>query len=146
KFLAKIASDLNKPNGLTIIRPEEVETFLRELPVGKIHGVGPAAERRLHERGLRTVGDLGKRSREELDAWFGSHGEWLFNISRGVDPRPVVRDRDAKSVSHEHTFGRDVTDREHLRAIMLAQTEDVARRLRRHEFRAKGITLKIRYG
>lgn len=146
KFLAKLASEVNKPDGLAIIRPDAVLSFLRDLPVGKLHGVGPAAERRLHERNLRTVGDIARISREELDRWFGSHGEWLFNISRGRDPRPVVRDRDAKSVSHEHTFGRDVTDREHLRAIMLAQTEDVARRLRRHEFRAKGITLKIRYG
>ena len=120
KFLAKIASDWRKPDGLFVIQPEEVETFLTPLPVGRIPGVGKVTEKRLAEQGIKTVGDLRALELSVLEGHFGRYGVRLHELARGVDYNPVVPDRPTKSVSAEDTFPQDVP---------LGETEPMIRRL-----------------
>jgi len=108
KFLAKIASDWNKPDGQFEIRADEVEAFMQELPVEKIWGVGKRTAEKLHRMELKTCGDLQKRTLVELDQRFGKFGQQLHELCRGVDHRPVNPDRERKSVSNERTFSDDV--------------------------------------
>ena len=146
KFLAKIASDLEKPDGLTVIEPDQVDDFLTRLPIGKIPGVGPVAEMRLHAQGVRVIRDVRRFDRDELEQLFGTSAQRYWNLARGIDERPVVVDGEAKSIGHEQTFGTDVDQADEIRRVMLDQTEQVARRLRRHGLSARTVTLKIRYG
>lgn len=146
KFLAKLASDLEKPDGLTIIAPETIDEILLPLPVERIWGVGPKTAERLHQLGIETVRDLRGLSREELDRRFGAGGEHFWRLARGLDTREVVSHGDAKSISHEQTFEEDREDPADVRRILLRQTEAVAHRLREHGLLAKTVTLKIRYG
>ena len=146
KFLAKLASDMNKPVGLTVIRSEDVDRVLPPLPVTRIWGVGKATDERMRTYGVRTIGDLRKKSEAWLREFFGSEAERYYRLSRGIDERPVVGDSDAKSIGHEQTFERDVTDREAVLAVMLDQAEQVGARLRRHGLTARGLSLKIRFG
>jgi len=120
KFLAKIASDWRKPNGLFVIQPAEVEEFLTPLPVSRISGVGKVTEEKLAKLGLRTVGGLRARSLEELQTLFGRYGQRLYELARGIDDNPVVPNRPTQSVSAEDTFEQDV---------LLAETEPMIRRL-----------------
>lgn len=147
KFLAKLASDMDKPDGLTVIPPGSIEETIAPLPVGRVWGVGPAAEEKLHRHHLRTVGDLQRQTLEQLTRRLGQEfGGHLYRLCHGIDDRPVVPEREAKSVGHEQTFREDLEDADHVRAIMLNQCEDVARRLRiNHQF-ARGVTVKIRFG
>jgi len=120
KFLAKIASDWRKPNGLFVIQPEDIDTFLPPLPVGRIPGVGRVTERSLQERGVKTVGDLRSLELADLESSFGRYGVRLYELARGIDESPVVPDRPTKSISAEDTFEHDVP---------LEETESVIRRL-----------------
>src|ERR1035437_1631944 len=120
KFLAKIASDWRKPDGLFVILPEEVDKFLPPLQVGRIPGVGKVTEARLEKLGIRTVGDLRNFELPTLEGHFGRHGLRLYELARGIDESPVVPDRPTQSVSAEDTFERDVP---------LAETEPLIRRL-----------------
>jgi DNA polymerase-4 len=120
KFLAKIASDWRKPDGLFVIQPDEVATFLPPLPVGRIPGVGKVTEARLAKLGILTVGDLQGLELPALESGFGSHGLRLYQLARGIDENPVVPDRPTQSVSAEDTFERDVP---------LSETEPMIRRL-----------------
>lgn len=120
KFLAKIASDWKKPNGLFVIQPAEVETFLMSLPVGRIPGVGKVTEERLGKLDIRTVGNLPARSLEELQTIFGRYGLRLYELARGIDDNPVEPNRPAQSISAEDTFETDV---------LLTETEPMIRRL-----------------
>lgn len=120
KFLAKIASDWRKPNGLFVIQPAEVEAFLTPLQVGRIPGVGKVTEGKLARLGLRTVGELRARSVEELQKLFGRYGQRLYELARGIDHSPVVPNRPTQSISAEDTFERDV---------LLADTEPMIRHL-----------------
>jgi DNA polymerase-4 len=108
KFLAKIASDWRKPDGLFVIQPEEVEAFLTPLHVGRIPGVGRVTEKRLEELGIRTVGDLRNLESSLLERRFGRYGIRLYELARGVDHNPVVADRPTKSISAEDTFEKDL--------------------------------------
>src|SRR5580704_11107589 len=108
KFLAKIASDWRKPDGLFVIQPEAVDTFLPPLPVGRLPGVGKVTEARLEELGIRTVGDLRAHPLDELEDNFGRYGLRLYQLTRGIDHSPVVPDRPTKSISAEDTFAQDV--------------------------------------
>ncbi|OED45284.1 DNA polymerase IV [Endozoicomonas sp. (ex Bugula neritina AB1)] len=110
KFLAKIASDWKKPNGLFVIPPDEMESFIFELPVKKIHGVGKVTAGKLDKRSIITCGQLRQYSKLELNRWFGSFGERLWLLSRGIDDRPVQTDRRRKSQSVEHTYDSDLKD------------------------------------
>ncbi len=109
KFLAKIASDWNKPDGLCVIRPQQAQQFLLPLPVRKIPGVGRVMQARLHQQGIHTIADLHARSPEELGAAFGSAGAWLHRRARGLDDSPVQTQRPVQSLSAEDTFGEDLT-------------------------------------
>ena len=120
KFLAKIASDWRKPNGLFVIQPVEVETFLTPLPVSRIPGVGKVTEQKLARFGIHTVGELRAHALEELQTLFGRYGQRLFELARGIDENPVVPNRPTKSISAEDTFEQDV---------LLAETEPMIRRL-----------------
>lgn len=110
KFVAKIASDWNKPDGLFVVRPDEVEAFIAPLPVNKVFGVGKVTEQKLHHLGIKKCGDLRKLSIEELQAKFGSFGERLYTLCRGKDEREVEPNRERKSISVEHTYPQDIPD------------------------------------
>lgn len=120
KFLAKIASDWKKPDGLFVIQPEEVESFLTPLPVGRIPGVGKVTEKRMEEIGVKTVGDLRNLDALVLEQCFGRYGARLYQLARGIDHSPVVPFRPTKSISAEDTFERDIS---------LEETEPMIRRL-----------------
>jgi len=146
KFLAKLASDIQKPNGLVVVKPEDVGRFLALLPISRLWGVGKATLPEFERRGTYTFGDALQLSFETLQQHFGERGEHFYQLVRGIDDRPVLPDREAKSISHEITFPVDVRDHEHLRSVILEQTDQVTRRLRRQGLVARTIGLKIRYG
>jgi DNA polymerase-4 len=108
KFLAKIASDWNKPNGQFTIKPDEIDDFVAKLPIGKIFGVGKVTERKMQKRGIKTCGDLRQFNKLELANNFGSFGDRLYNLSRGIDNRSVNTQRTRKSISVEHTYTPDI--------------------------------------
>lgn len=144
KFLAKLASDLEKPDGLVVVPRDAVQDFLDPLPVSRLWGAGKVTLQKLDEIRVRTFGDLRRLNEDELRRTFGDAGEHFYRLVRGIDDRPVVSDQQAKSISHEQTFATDLTDLEHLRSVLLRQTDDVARRLRRHGMLAKTVFVKIR--
>jgi DNA polymerase-4 len=146
KFLAKLASDLNKPDGLTIIRADEIEKTLSPLPINRIWGIGPKTAAKLESLAIRTIGDLCKYPAEFLQQRFGIEADRYLRLSQGKDVREVTPDHQAKSIGQEQTFGEDLTDPEDVRATLLGQTEQVGYRLRRHGLRAARITVKIRDG
>lgn len=146
KFLAKLASDLQKPDGLTVIGPDDVDRILPPLPIGKIWGIGPRTQARLNDLGIHTIGDIRKLPPEVLDAKFGIEGQRYYRLARGLDDRDVTPDSQAKSIGQEQTFGIDIADPEELRSVLLGQVEQVARRLRKSRLRARGLSLKIRDG
>jgi len=144
KFIAKLASDSQKPDGLVVVTQDGVRDFLEPLPIARLWGVGKASLPKLEKLGIRTFGDALYLSKDDWRRAFGQQGSRFHELVRGRDDRPVVSDREAKSISHEVTFSIDVTDHDHLRAVVLDQTDHVARRLRRHGLAARTITLKIR--
>jgi nucleotidyltransferase/DNA polymerase involved in DNA repair len=146
KFLAKIASDLKKPDGLVVVAPDGIEAFLGDLPISRLWGVGPKTEARLHEIGLLTIGAVRARKQEELTQTLGPGlGAHLYQLARGQDDRPVVPNWEPKSVSNETTFEEDTRDRELLVRTIRKLAESVGRRLRRDNYRARKVTLKIRF-
>ena len=145
KFIAKIASDLRKPNGLLLIRPEEVQQFLDPLPISRIWGVGPRTEERLGEMGVATILELRRLDATALEHRFGKLGQHLARLACGVDERPVVVERRAKSISQEHTFLEDTTDRAKMDESLSKMSEKVAGRLRRADWVARTVCLKLRY-
>jgi DNA polymerase-4 len=145
KFVAKIASDLEKPDGLVVVEPGQVVSFLAPLPIARLWGVGPRTREALEEMGIRTIGDLARIGRRRLVARFGVHGERLFDLARGHDEREVVPEWEAKSYSHEQTFARDQTDGELLEGVLLDQALRVSRRLRRDAVCGRVVVLKLRY-
>jgi DNA polymerase-4 len=145
KFLAKLASDHEKPDGFTVINQEDVQTFLNPLPVGRIWGVGKVAQRRLTNHGIHSVGELRQTSVEFLQQEFGSIGNRLWQLSHGIDERRVVTDSEARSISHERTFGVDITQIDTLESVALSLMEGVCFRLRDAEQKARTVNLKVRF-
>jgi len=145
KFLAKIASDIDKPRGFVVVEAAEVQAFLDPLPITRLWGVGKAAAQRLRGLGLYTVQDIRETPLATLVQALGNHGEHLRELAHGRDERPVVSDREAKSISHETTFAEDVRDRDALLAQLLHLTEQVAWRLRRQGLSGRTVQLKLRY-
>jgi DNA polymerase IV len=145
KFVAKIASDLQKPDGLVEVSPGEEAAFLRDLPLRRLWGVGPSAERELAILGARTIGDVTRLGRGRLEARLGALGVHLWELAQGIDQRPVVPWRDPKSIGAEETFGRDTRDVERLRATLLAQADRVAAELRSAGLLGRTVTLKLRF-
>lgn len=146
KFLAKLASDLEKPDGLVVVEPGSEAAFLRPLSVERLWGVGEKTARRLHGLGLKTIGDLADSPPALLERRLGqAHGRHLHQLANGVDDRPVHTGGGRKQIGRETTFGIDTTDREFVRTTLLALTEDVSAHLRRKGLAARTIILKIRF-
>jgi DNA polymerase IV len=144
KMVAKIASDLCKPDCLLEVRPEEVRDFLRPLPVGRLWGVGPVTEAALKAAGIATVGDLADGEPGKLRRHVGSLADVMRGLARGEDVRVVDAERDARSYGEENTFGTDVRDDRTVRGAIIAHGEAVARRLRHDGVRARTVVLKIK--
>jgi DNA polymerase-4 len=144
KMVAKIASDLAKPDGLLEVAPAEVAGFLAPLPVRRIWGVGPVAEQRLLAAGFQTIGDLVREEPRALVARLGAWGIALARLGQGRDLSEVEPYRDAVSYSEENTFGDDVSSRQVLEAALIAHAESVAQRLRRDRLRARTVVLKLK--
>ncbi|MFC0243404.1 DNA polymerase IV [Rhodopseudomonas telluris] len=144
KFLAKIASDLDKPRGFAALGQEDARAMLAPRPVGFIFGVGPATEARLGQRGFRTIADLQKADEIELMRQFGDEGRRLWRLARGIDDRKVVPDRGAKSISNETTFDTDIRDLETLERILWRLSEKVSSRLKGASLAGSTVTLKLK--
>ena len=145
KFMAKVASDMNKPNGLTVITPKNLPSILKELPVRKIPGIGPVTEKRMIRLGIRTVGELRQRTEKKLRKSFGKLGSWYFRIARGKDDRLVKPNRKRKSLGAERTFSHNLIDPIHLEEKLSELSEEVSRRLKNAGIKGKTLTLKITY-
>ncbi len=145
KFLAKLASDLEKPDGFTVIPPGEARALLASLPIGKLWGVGKVAEKQMHRFGIRKVGDLLAVPRDLVVEQFGDHAAHLLELAVGHDERAVIPVHEAKSIGNETTFREDISEADHLQDILDQLAAKVARRLRSHGFVARTVTLKARY-
>lgn len=145
KFLAKIASDADKPDGLVVVEPDKIQEFLDSLPVSRVWGIGKVATQRFNRCGIQTIAQLRGLDLKVLTELFGEQGAHLWQLAQGLDDRAVVPEKQAKSISHETTFSSDVNDLEILRTILMGLVDDVARRLRKNKLRGKTIQLKIRY-
>ncbi len=145
KFLAKIASDLEKPDGLVVVPRNQIQEFLDPLPVGRLWGVGKVTGGVFERLGVHTIGQLRHLSPATLRQRFGSQGEHFRKLAHGIDDRAVVPDREAKSISHETTFAMDISETDTLRAWLLELTEQVARRLRRQKQQTRTVQLKVRF-
>ncbi len=145
KFLAKIASDLNKPDGLSVIRPEQAEAFISSLPIRKFFGIGKATEAKMHQFGIRTGADLRRHSKLELQQRFGKSGEFYYNIVRGIDERPVRSSRQRKSIGKETTFSQDSIDASEIQSILEGIAGRIAELLSDKNMLARTITLKVKY-
>jgi DNA polymerase-4 len=146
KFLAKLASDLNKPDGFVVITEQNKQQILDPLPVGKIWGVGEVTEKALHYRGIRTIAQLRCTTAEELKGIVGNGATELLRLACGEDDSEVEPERQRKSLSSEQTFATDIRDAAILSSVLLEEVEEVAERLRRHRLKARTVTLKLRYG
>ncbi|MFY0256139.1 DNA polymerase IV [Chitinophaga sp. 30R24] len=145
KFVAKIASDLNKPDGLTFIGPSSVASFMEQLPVEKFHGVGKVTADKMKRMGLFTGADLKKLSEQELKNHFGKVGSFYYRIVRGIDDREVQPHRETKSLGAEDTFPHDLTDISAMEAELMKIGQTVYNRLQRYQLKGRTITLKIKY-
>ena len=144
KFLAKLATELGKPDGLMVIEPGRAAEVLGPLPVGRMWGVGAKGEKRLHALGVHTIGQLAALSEEVAAGSLGEAGRHLWRLAHGRDDRAVTPDEAAKSVSVETTFARDVGDRETLRGWLMGLSEELGERMRRVGVRGRTIELKVR--
>jgi len=145
KFVAKIASDLKKPDGLVVVPPEDVHKFLENLPVSRIWGVGKVTARILEEMGIRTIGQLSRFPVKLLESRLGKAGLEIWSLSRGEDDRPVEPYADARSISHEETFAEDIGDRKTIRRELYRLAEKVGYRLRKRGMRGNVVQVKVRY-
>ena len=145
KFVAKIASDLKKPDAFVVVEPAQVQSFLDPLPVTRLWGVGKVTADVFSRVGLQTISQLRKLSAKELTDLIGNSGEHYWRLAQGMDDRPVVPDREAKSISHETTFAEDIQDDEVLRDWLAELVDQVARRLRGNDLQGRTIEIKVRF-
>ena len=146
KFLAKVASDLQKPDGLVVVTGENLHRLLDSLAITRLWGVGPAAEKQFQKLNIRTIGQLRRCDERMVRELLGEAGEHFHRLANGVDDRPVTPDSQAKSIGTEQTFAVDIAEPQELRRILLQQCWQVARRLRRNQLKARTVTLKLRHG
>ena len=144
KYVAKVASDARKPDGLTVVAPDEVNGFLHPLPVDRLWGVGARACSRLRARGLDTIGDVAAAPPDDLERWFGSLGVHVHALAHGRDDRVVIPERDAKSIGSENTLDTDAVGEAAIRPWLLRAADTVARRLRAEGLTARGVRVKLR--
>lgn len=145
KFLAKMASDMNKPDGLCIIPYGREQEVLAPLPVRRLWGVGSVTEKKLLAAGFRTIADIQEAAPEKLSALLGNQGPLLKALSLGIDERPIISSRQVKSIGDESTYEYDLTDRPTIDREIAIHSDIVAQRLRRHDLAARTISLKIRF-
>lgn len=147
KFLAKVASDWKKPNGQFVIRPQDVEGFVKDLPIEKIFGVGKVTARKMHELGLKTCADIQKRSLTELHQWFGSWAQSLHNYAHGIDNRSVSTSWERKSLTVEETYNQDLQSLAACLKVVPELYEDFHNRLVKGEYqtRVKGMVVKLKF-
>lgn len=145
KFVAKIASDMQKPDGLTVVPRGKEKEFLWPLPVGKLWGVGKVTGAALQRMRVHTIGDLARVPAEFLKNRFGEHGLHLHRLANGIDERGVEPDHEVKSIGHEDTYDEDIRDGEIIRKELLSLAQRVSARMRRKGFRGRTVTLKVRY-
>jgi DNA polymerase IV len=145
KFVAKIASDLRKPDGLVVVTQAEVQSFLAPLPIERMWGVGPVAAERLHAAGFATIGDLARANPDTLAQFLGSWGRSVHELAQGKDDRPVEPHLPAKSVGAEETFEHDLTTIAELERELLAQSDRVARRLMSGGIAGQAVVVKVKY-
>jgi len=145
KFLAKVASDMNKPDGLYVIRPEQGAAFVQALNIGKFYGIGPATEKKMHSLGIYTGKDLKAWSLIDLQAHFGKSASYYYNIARGIDERPVKSFRARKSLGKETTFAADILDVDILLAHFKALAAQVFTSLDTYKLQGKRLTIKVKY-
>lgn len=146
KFIAKLASDQNKPDGLCVIPPHKGAAFVATLPVKRFHGVGPVTAAKMEKLGISTGADLASWPIERLEAHFGSSGRWYWRIARGIDEREVKSDRPYKSVSAERTFDVDYSQAEDLRRELTRVAGYAWQRIERSEVKGRTVTLKVKFG
>jgi DNA polymerase-4 len=145
KFIAKVASDMDKPDGLVIVRPSEVRAFLDALPIGRVPGIGKKSREQLSVLGVAKLGQIRRLSPMMLRERFGKYGDWLQRVANGVDDSPVVTYTQPKSISAELTLEENTKDVRTLKKHLKQQSERVARRLRKHHFKGRTVTLKLKY-
>lgn len=145
KFLAKIASDMDKPDGIYVIRPETAEAFIEQLEIRKFFGVGKVTEKKMHALSIYTGADLKSLSLSELQTYFGKSGSYYYNIARGLDERPVSSHRVRKSIGCEATFSDNVLDKKEVWNKLQSLAERLEQTLNNKQQRARTITLKVKY-
>lgn len=145
KFLAKLASDCHKPDGLKIITSSETQKFLADLPVSRMWGIGPKTTHLLAKDGILTVKDLQQMSLTRAELLFGNNARQMLELAMGIDNRPVIVNQPCKSIGHETTFAKDCLDKGLLNQVLLKLAEKISRRLRLHQVKGNTITLKIKY-
>ena len=145
KFLAKIASDLEKPNGFVVVEQANVTEFLDQLNIERVWGIGPKTQKKFLRLGVQRIGQLRKLPLETLKQLFGLNADHFWRLARGIDSRPVVPDRIAKAVGHESTFSKDIDNDDVLESWLWDLSDQVGRRLRRNEIFGKTIRVKIRF-
>ncbi len=145
KFLAKMASGMNKPNGMTVILPEDAETFVEALPIEKFHGIGKVTAAKMHDLNIKTGADLKERKLEFLVRQFGKSGNYYYNIARAKDNRAVEANRIRKSIGAENSFAQDLSDK----TAILQELEQIARtlhkRIEKHQAAGRTLTLKVKF-
>lgn len=145
KFLAKIASDLDKPDGLSVIQPDEAEAFIENLPIGKFYGVGKATQRKMESLGIHTGGDLKQWEEAGLVKKFGKAGHHYYRIAHAIDNRDVTSHRVRKSIGKERTFAEDISDLMWIDQILSELSEKIAQSMKKLNAAGKTVTLKVRY-
>lgn len=145
KFLAKIASDINKPNGQFLIKPEDGEAFVQQLPIGKFFGIGKVTEAKMHALGIQTGADLKQWPKEKLSQYFGKSGVYYYSIVRGIDERPVTSHRMRKSLGAETTFQTDIHDVEIMQQHLFQLAEQVVSGLQKKQLAGHTLTIKVKY-
>ncbi|MGE4579048.1 MAG: DNA polymerase IV [Desulfuromonadales bacterium] len=146
KYLAKLASEAAKPDGLKVIHPHEIEAFILPLPIGALWGIGSKGRERLNRLGINTIGELRRLSLAQLIQLFGVTGQRFYELARGIDDRPIIMDDTVKSIGQEETFPADLFDVDTLQTHLLRLTEKVASRLRKKSLLASALTIKVKYG
>lgn len=145
KFLAKIASDMQKPNGITVVRPDEAEAFVEQLPIEKFYGIGKVTADKMHHYGIHTGKDLKSRELHELTRLFGKSGIFFFSMARAIDEREVKNTRMRKSVGAEQTFEKDLTTKFERIAELYKIEQEVFERVKEANFKGKTLTLKVKF-
>lgn len=145
KFIAKVASDQNKPDGICVVRPEEGANFVAELPARRFYGVGPRTAEKMAALGIHTGADMRRRTLPELEAQFGKSATYLYNACRGIDNRIVRSDRQRKSIGAERTYSEDLHDEASLRDALTNVAQIVWERIEKNETRGRTVTLKLKF-